>query len=157
MMKMKQGTLALSLAFACLPALGPASLAWAEAPKAALLYTDMKGVEEENKAAMWGYTKTVFAEFYSVLPDERVLPVHEKAKTAGCEGVACLEAVRKDLGVPVALQLRHVSEGYFQHLYVTRVTDEGAREKSYWCSRCTPQEFQVILKRLMRTFDEPQH
>jgi hypothetical protein len=154
---MKNCILALSFAVLVVSASGSAFVARADGPKAALLYTDMKGVEDGNKEAMWGYTKRVFAEFYSVLPDERVLPAQEKAKTAGCAGAACLEAVRKDLGVPVALQLRHVSEGYFQHLFVTRVTDEGAREKSYWCSRCTPQEFQVILNRLMRTFDEPQH
>ena len=54
-------------------------------------------------------------------------------------------------------QLHHVDEGYFHQLYVTRVTGEGARQKHYTCSRCTVQEFQVILKRVMRTFDEPQH
>jgi hypothetical protein len=147
--------LALGLLFAS--PLAPALVAWAEGSKAALLYTDMKGVADDNKAKMWGHTKKVFAEFYSVLPDERVLPAQERAKAAGCGGEGCLEAVRKELGVPVALQLRHVDEGYFHQLNVTRVTEEGSRQKHYTCSRCTPEEFQVILKRVMRTFDEPQH
>jgi hypothetical protein len=144
-------------AFLLLTAIIAVPAARAEGPQAALLYTNMKGVAEEKKEASWSSTKKVMAQYFTLLPDERVIPAQDRARSAGCDGEACLEAVRKDLGVPVALQLRHIDEGYFHQLFVTRVNAEGAREKHYTCSRCTPQEFQVILNRLMRTFDEPQH
>ena len=146
-----------SFLFVCvaLPAALPAAPALAgETHSAALMSTITKGVNEEKKAVTWKITKEVMAQYYTLLPEEQVTSAEQKAQAAGCEEEACLEAVRQELGVPVVFQLRHVDEGYFNPLYMTMSSGEGIRKEWYMCSRCTMQEFKVIMNRLMHKFEK---
>ena len=52
--------------------------------------------------------------------------------------------------MPIVYRLKHVDEGYFNHLYITRVTNDGVEKKDYICSRCSFGEYKVILRRLLR-------
>ena len=140
---------------AVLPAAGWALPALAgELHPAALMSTITKGVNEEKKEVTWKITREVMAQYYTLLPEEQVASAEQKAQAAGCVEEACLEAVRKELGVPAVFQLRHVDEGYFNPLYMTRVSEEGTKKEWYMCSRCTMQEFKVIMNRLMHKFEQ---
>jgi len=125
----------------------------AEGPKAALLLTMTKGVTQEKLAAFWPATMSVIGQYYTLLPEADVWAAQKTAQEAGCENEACLDAVRKALGVPIALQLLHTDEGYFNPLKMWKATDAGVEKHDYMCSRCTFQEFKVVLNRLTKKFE----
>ena len=153
---MKTPLAALTAALLFLALCASASMARADAPQAALLYTDMQKVPDDRKDEFWGYTRTVLSQHYALIGDERVLPASAKAKAEGCEADACLQAVRKATGAAIALQLIHIYEGYFHQLYLTRLDDNGAVQKHLTCYLCGPKEFQATLNRLANKFEEGQ-
>ncbi len=130
--------------------LGPAATGWSAGQDAALMTTIMQGVGDDEKAQLTAHLWEALGEYYPLLPAEQVNAAEQRAQAAGCEEDACLEAVRKDLGVPLVYRLRHVDEGYFNHLYMTRATGNGVEHKDYICSRCSFGEYKVILDRLLR-------
>lgn len=150
----RMGFLAAAIAFAMLA--GAAlfqSPALAEGPKAALLITKSTNVPKEKSDTFWPATRTIIGQYYTLLPEEQVTAAQKKAEDAGCVDEACLDAVRKELGVPVALQLLHKDEGYFNPLKMWKSTDAGIEKHDYMCSRCTFQEFKVIVNRLTKKFE----
>lgn len=130
--------------------LAPTATVWSAGQQAALMTTIMQGVGDEEKAKLTAHLWEALGEYHPLLPAEQVGPAEQRALAAGCEEDACLESVRQDLGVPLVYRLRHVDEGYFNHLYMTRATGNGIEHKDYICSRCSYKEYTVILDRLLR-------
>ena len=123
---------------------------WSDDSQVALMTTEMVGVGDDEKVRVTEFLWKVLGEYHPLLPGEQVRAAEQRAQAAGCEGEACLQAVRENLGVSMVYRLKHVDEGYFNHLYMTRATSEGFVHKDYICSRCSFPEYQVILRRLLR-------
>jgi len=151
---MKNWMTGIALGLLLSPPFAPALVAFADGPRAALVHTNVKGLEDWRMEDFWQRTRAALGRHYALLPDAIVQVAFDKAKAAGCEGEACLVAVKQETGAPVVLHLRHVAEGYAHSLYLTRLGDAGAVQKKYICSRCTPQEFEVDLDRLAGKFEE---
>jgi hypothetical protein len=124
-----------------------------EGPKAALLLTKVKNVDNIKLERFWPATQEIIGQYYTLIPEEQVMAAQKKAEADGCVDEACAEAVRKELGVPVALQLYHVDEGYFNPLKMWKATEAGIEKHDYMCSRCTFPEFKVIVNRLTKKFE----
>ncbi len=130
--------------------LAPTATGWSAGQQAALMSTIMQGVGDDEKAQLTAHLWEALGEYHRLLPAEQVGPAEQRALAAGCEEDGCLESVRQDLGVPLVDRLRHVDEGYFNQLYMTRATANGIEHKDYICSRCSFREYKVILDRLLR-------
>ena len=129
---------------------GPVAQAEAEKANAAVMTTLMKGVGSEEKKALTDGLWAALSEYYALLPQGQVQQAEAEALSADCSEDACLVQVRKKLGVEVVYRLYHVDEGYFNWLYMTRASDKGIEKKDIVCSRCSLQEYQRSVRRLLR-------
>jgi hypothetical protein len=123
-------------------------------PKAALVYTDMEGVPEEKKEEFWTRARKVLSLYYTLVPLELSAPIVEKVFAAGCDGDACLGEVGRAADYAIVLRVRHVFEGYWHQIYLTRVAEESVTRRHATCYLCTPTQFEYELDHLARGIED---
>ena len=128
---------------------GAVAQAETEKPNAAVMTTLMKGVDSAEKKAVTDGLWAALGKYYTLVPHDQVQEAETEAHAADCDEDDCLAKVRDILGVPVVYRLYHVDEGYFNWLYMTRVSDKGIEKKDQVCSRCSIQEYHRSMRRLL--------